>query len=267
MIIQKVIDALEAWAPPALAESYDNVGLLTGDKNAEITGILISLDCTESIVNEAITRKCNVIIAHHPIVFKGLKKITGSNYVERTIILAIKNDIAIYAIHTNLDNIFEGVNLKISNKIGLRNPKILSPKSSTMSNGEAFSIGSGMIGQLPEPMPVLDFLQSLKISMELPLIKHSLLCKDWIHTVAVCGGSGSFLIKDAIRAQADAFITADIKYHDFFDADYQITLLDIGHYHSEKFTIELIEKFLHSFMPPYIIQKTRLNTDPIQYFI
>src|SRR5687768_10375400 len=335
--IKDVTHYLEQWAPLAYQESYDNAGLITGSLSEEVKGILVSLDCTEEVVEEAIQSGCNFIVAHHPILFKGLKKLTGSTHVERTIIRAIKNDIAIYAIHTNLDNIHTGVNRKISEKIGLKQLKILSPKNNTLSklvtyipkqhadtvisalyaagggqigqykncsfqfqgvgtfmptdladpflgehNKQAFvdevrvemifptplknnllkelfqahpyeevayfiipllnenqEVGSGMIGELETAMEPLEFLHSLKGSMNLKLIRHTKLPSKKIQKIAVCGGSGSFLLQNAIRAGADAFVTADFKYHEFFDADNKIIIADIGHYESEVFTKEL----------------------------
>lgn len=361
--IQQIISTLEQFAPPVFQESYDNARLITGDRKAECTGIVISLDATEDVIQEAIDRGCNMVVAHHPIVFSGLKSLTGKNYVERVIIKAIKNDIAIYAIHTNLDNVKAGVNRKIADKLGLKNCRILAPKSGLMRKlftyvptahtdrvldalfgagagqvgnysecsyrvlgtgtfkggddsdpfvGEKgkrhheeehkievlFSvdqsaaimqalkeshpyeevayevvalendhpeIGSGMIGELPEAVPALEFLQSVKKTMQTACIRHTDIVRDKIRTVALCGGAGSFLLSHAIRAKADIFITGDYKYHQFFDADGQIIIADIGHYESEQFTGELIYDRLSQKFGNFALHLSKVNTNPINY--
>lgn len=361
--IKDVTRHLENWAPLSYQESYDNAGLITGDLNTDVQGILIALDCTEDVVKEAIQEKCNLIIAHHPILFKGLKKITGNNYVERTIIEAIKNDIAIYAIHTNLDNVQHGVNQKICEKIGLFNTRILLPKADTLSKLVTFipkehaekvtnslyqagagqigqykncsfqldgqgtfmpgdganprigqpnkqeyvvetrvevifpshlkrslietlrdhhpyeevayyispllndnqEVGSGMIGELKQAMEPLDFLRSLKDRMELKMIRHTSLLTKTIQKIAVCGGAGGFLLPKAIQQGADVFITADFKYHEFFDADKKIIIADIGHYESEVFTKELLMDVLMKKFNTFAINFSKTNTNPISY--
>jgi dinuclear metal center YbgI/SA1388 family protein len=361
--IQEVTHYLESLAPLNLQESYDNAGLITGNPETIVKGILVSLDCTEEVVDEAIANNCNLIVSHHPIVFKGLKKLTGGNYVERVIIKAIKNDIALYAIHTNLDNVSHGVNKKISEKIGLINLEILAPKSNTLSKlvtfvpkkdankvlqalheagaghignythcsfqtdgtgsfrpnalakphiGEALKqefvdetrievifqqhktkavfsalnaahpyeevayyvtsllnqnqdIGAGMIGELPSPLAPIDFLKQLKINMNLEIIRHTAFIDRPIKKVAVCGGSGSFLLSNAIRAKADAFVTADFKYHEFFDADNQLIIADIGHYESEVCTKELLQDVLMKKFSNFAIIFSRVVTNPIRY--
>lgn len=363
MLIQDVIQVIENWAAPALQENYDNAGLICGNRNETLTGVLICLDCIESVIDEAIEHQCNLVIAHHPIVFKGLKSITGKNYVERTLLKAIKNDIAIYAAHTNLDSIQQGVNAKITEKLGLENCKILAPKKQflekitvfvppthaekvldAMHNAGAGNIGnyshcsfsvngigtfkgnensnpqigekgkiesvqeqrievivpqylsnkvlqamkkahpyeevayyqttlqnewqdagSGVIGTLPQPMSVTEFLQHIKATLPVNTIKYTPFEKD-IQKVAVCGGSGSFLLGAAKAAQADAFITADFKYHEFFDAEKQLLIADIGHYESEFFTIELIFEYLLKKIPNIAARLTTHNTNPINYF-
>jgi len=361
--IKDVTNYLESLAPLSFQESYDNSGLLTGNSQEEVKGILVTLDCTETVVQEAIDRGCNLIVAHHPIIFKGLKKLTGTGYIDRTIIKAIKNDIAIYAIHTNLDNVSNGVNHKICEKIGLTNLKILSPKKDTLSKlvtfiprestddvlaalheagagqignykncsfrsdgtgtfkpnddanphiGEAGKqeyvpetrievifpafltnriidalrkshpyeeiayyinslsnenqeVGSGMIGEPANHVEPLEFLKGLKISMDLKVIRHTSLLDQPVRRVAVCGGSGSFLLPEAIRAGADLFITADFKYHEFFDADGRITVADIGHYESEVFTKELLQDVLMKKFSTFAIIFSRTVTNPISY--
>ncbi|MCH2234136.1 MAG: Nif3-like dinuclear metal center hexameric protein [Crocinitomicaceae bacterium] len=363
MKISAVTNYLESLAPLSSQEGYDNSGMIVGDKEKELTKALISLDCTEEIIEEAIQNGCNLIIAHHPIVFKGLKSFTGKNYVERTVISAIKNDIAIYAIHTNLDNYRGGVNKKISDKLGIKNPKVLSPSKDTLSKisvfcpvantndvknamfqagagnigeyshcsfsagGEgtfmasenanpyvgnknevhkeeevkieviasnhklskilnalleahpyeevAYDIyplaninkyeGAGMYGDLESPINTEDFLQNLKKSFNCGVIRHTAILKDSISRVAWCGGSGSFLLSNAKRVNADIYITGDFKYHEFFDAENQILIADIGHYESEQFTSELIAELCAENFTNFAAYLSKTNTNPIKY--
>lgn len=260
MKIKEITNYLENLAPLSLQESYDNAGLIVGNGEQEITGILICLDSVEEVLEEAIQKSCNLVIAHHPIVFRGLKKLNGKNYVERTLIKAIKNDIAIYAAHTNLDSIYEGVNAKICEKIGLVNREILAPKNNDTQTG------AGMIAQIPQTMSAKDFLSYLKKKMNLKVIRHTELLDKDIKKVALCGGSGSFLLPQAIAQKADIFITGDFKYHEFFDADKQIIIADIGHYESEVFTNELFLEILSPKFPEIPIHITKVNTNPISYF-
>jgi len=350
MKIKEVIQYLETIAPTSYQESYDNAGLIVGNANWKLAGTLICLDSTEAVIEEAIEKNCNLVIAHHPIVFKGLKRFNGKNYIERTIIKAIKADIAIYAIHTNLDNVYKnGVNAKIAERLGLINTRILAPKKqlkklfaftpidlsgivksalfkagagtvnqqsntsyttigvgTTGKQGQAIAklevyfpaaaenkiitalekvlpskeitydilplentlstIGSGMIGVLPKAMNELAFLSFLKKAMHVSCIKHTSLLGKKIKTVAVCGGSGGFLLPRAIRQKADIFITADYKYHEFFDANEQLIIADIGHYESEQFTIELLYGLLTQKFRNFAAQITETNTNPVQYF-
>lgn len=363
--ISEVTSYLEQLAPLSLQEDYDNAGLITGNSSTEVLGILFSLDCTEAVVDEAISKNCNLIIAHHPIVFKGLKKLTGSNYIERTIIKAIKHDIAIYAIHTNLDNVTNGVNFKIASLLGLEQVQILAPASRKLQKltfftpleqstqvlealyqagagviGEyencSFSgkgigtftpsskanptigsanqkefveevrseimfpsylqariistlkkvhpyeevayyvsdllnthqeIGAGAIGYLPQPMSTQEFLKHLKTSMQASVIKYTAYNQDKIEKVAVCGGSGSFLLSQAKRADADVFVTADFKYHEFFDAENQIMICDIGHYESEVKTKELLLDYISKKFSNFALCLSETNTNPVHYFI
>ncbi len=361
--IKDIIQHLESIAPLAYQESYDNSGLLTGNVNEEVKGILISLDVIEDIVDEAIEQGSNLIIAHHPIIFKGLKSITGKNYIERTIIKAIKNDIAIYAIHTNLDNVHNGVNKKICDKLELINTTVLAPKNAVLSKLVTFiptkdvnkvknslfsagagnignyshcsftvvgegefkpneksnptigqkgtlekvaesrveiilpshlanqtiqhlkdahpyeevafylntldninqEIGSGMIGELKAPLEGLDFMHYLKDKMALNVVKHTRILDKEIKKVAVCGGSGSFLLSKAKSKGADIFITSDFKYHEFFDADGDIIIADIGHYESEVYTKELIYDILSENFSKFALNLSKTVTNPISY--
>jgi len=364
MIIREIISLLEGIAPLQLQEAYDNAGLLTGNAGSECTGIIVSLDVTEQVVAEAIEKKCNLIVAHHPVIFGGLKKITGKSYVERTVIAAIKNDIAIYAIHTNLDNVIDGVNGKIADMLGLINRQPLVPKKNllkkllvfvpathaenlrnalftagaghignysecsfnaagngTFRAGEGTnpfagkvgerhtadeikvevvfqswmetgiikamlqahpyeevaydiilldnqlpSVGSGLLGELAQPLGETEFLYLLKSAFNLAVIKHTRLTGKPVAKVAVCGGSGSFLTKNALAAGADFYVTADIKYHEFFDAEDRLVLADIGHYESEQHSISLVFDILKQKYPTFAVLKTGINTNPVHYF-
>ena len=363
MIVQDVINHLEELSPLAYAEDFDNVGLLVGDKNTQITGILVTLDTLEVVVDEAIESNCNLIVSFHPIIFKGLKKLIGESYVERVVMKALKHDIAIFAIHTALDNALQGVNHIICKKIGLINRKILIPQSGTIKklttyapkdeaeqlrnalfnagagnignysecsfnaegigtyNGDVNSnptkgkkgnlhlepeiqisviyakhlesriiqtlfkahsydevayeittlenknqhIGMGMIGELETPMEEISFLKHIKSIMKTGCIKHSSLLNKPIKKVAVLGGSGSFAINQAIAANADVFITADLKYHDFFNAENSIILADIGHYESEQYTKNGLVAFLTKKIPNFAVVLSKTNTNPVKY--
>ena len=365
MKIKDVITSLESLAPPALQEGYDNAGLITGNENADCKGMLISLDATEPVIEEAIKRGCNLIISHHPIIFSGLKKITGKNYVQKAVIKAIKNDIALYAIHTNLDNVLTGVNGKIASLLDLKNLSVLAAKENQLKklytfvpvasadkvrqaifdagaghignyeecsfNADGFgtfkgglntdpyvgkpgelhrenelkvevifpswlegriirsliathpyeevaydiiklenkfsSIGSGVIGELNQPMDENAFLKLLKEKFKLQVIKHTQLQGKQVNKIAVCGGAGSFLISSALAAGADFYITSDIKYHEFFDANDKMVIADIGHYESEQFTINLLQEFLEQKFPTFAVLKTEVNTNPVRYFL
>jgi dinuclear metal center YbgI/SA1388 family protein len=256
MLITEITDYLESISPLSLQEDYDNAGLITGNYSWECTGILCTLDVTESVIKEAINKKCNCIVAHHPIIFRGLKKINGNNYVEKAIIAAIKNDIAIYASHTNLDNIINGVNGKIADRIGLTNRQILAGSE---------NIGAGLIGEI-NPTEEIAFLKHLQYQFCLKLIKHTPLLNKPIKKVAICGGAGSFLISKALAAGADAYVTSDIKYHEFFDAEEQMLLCDIGHYESEQFTVSLFEDLLLQKFPTFAVLKSEVATNPVHYF-
>ncbi len=365
MKLRSILNDLSELAHPSLQESYDNSGLLVGNPEMEINGILVSLDSTEAIVDEAIERNCNLIVAHHPIVFKGLKRFNGSNYVERTIIKAIKNDIAIYAIHTNLDNVLQnGVNQKIAEKLHLNNVQILSKKKEVLTKlvvfvptshaenvrealfnsgagkisdydkcsfnsegigtfragqeskpyvgeigeshhekevkievvltnylqqkaikamteahpyeevaydlypllNEAPEIGAGIIGELNNALSPSDFLQHVKTNMNATVVRFTQSNHSSIKKVAVCGGSGSFLIKQAMHSGADAYVTGDVKYHEFFDSEDRMMICDIGHYESEQFTIELLVDFLSKKMPNFAVLFTKTVTNPVNYF-
>ena len=260
MQIKTITDLLEAVAPPHLQESYDNAGLIVGDPQAALRGVLFCLDSTEAVVEEARQKGCNLIVAHHPIVFRGLKRLNGASYVERTVMQAIRSDIAIYAIHTNLDNVYrQGVNAKIAEKLGLINTRILTPRPG------ATDIGAGMLGELNSPMEEQAFLLHIKTALCTACVRHTALRKQPVQRVAVCGGSGSFLLADALKAGADVFVTADFKYHEFFDAEGQLVIADVGHYESEQFTIELLYEIIHEKFPNFALHLTEVPTNPVFY--
>ncbi len=363
MLIKDIIDVLESVANPSLQEGYDNAGLLTGHRDWECKGITCSLDATEEVVNEAVAKGNNLIVAHHPIIFSGLKRINGYNYVERTIIAAIKHDIAIYAIHTNLDNVLEGVSGRMADRLSLKNQVILSVKKDTLRKLVSFvpeekaeevrnaifaagaghigqysecsfnseglgtfmageganpfvgeigrqhqekeikieavfpshlqgrvvaalkaahpyeevafdvlhlanghpGIGSGLIGEFDRNLTESEFLSHLKATFGLTALRHTALLGKTVRRVAVCGGSGSFLIANALAAGVDAYVTADLKYHEFFDAEARMLLVDIGHYESEQFTIDLLQEILLQKFPTFAVLKTAVLTNPVRY--
>lgn len=364
MKVAELTNYLDELVPRSMQESYDNCGLLAGDKNQELTEVLLCLDCTPEIVDEAISKKCNLIISHHPVIFKGLKKLTGSDYVQQTLIKCIKNDIALYAIHTNLDNYQFGVNREIGERLGLSNIKILRPKQNVLNklvvfvpieNQEAFSNamfeagagkigeyaecsfssegtgtfkpignanpaigelnrrsevqevkleflisshklnsllkamranhpyeevahdiypllnenqteGSGMYGELSGEVDATLFLRILKKTFNCSCIRHTAIGDRKIRKVAFCGGSGSFLLNDAKAVGADVFITGDFKYHEFFDAENDILIADIGHYESEQFTVNLLADIIKKKFSTFAVHLTETNTNPINYF-
>ena len=274
--IHEIVSAFEAVAPLVLQESYDNSGLIVGDRDAEVTRALLCLDCTEAVVDEAIVKGCDLIIAHHPIVFGGLKRFTGGDYVQRTVIKAIQNNIAIYACHTNLDNVLRGgVNERIAQQLGFDVERILRPiatdlgsfaSSGGVVDSEVFrTAGAGILCNLQKPMNVLDFLQHVKERMGAEVVKYTKCDVEVLGKVAICGGAGSFLIGDALRAGADAFITSDVKYHEFFDAQGKMLLCDIGHYESEKYTIDLFSNILSAKFPKFATIFAGTITNPIDY--
>ncbi|MEI6488668.1 MAG: Nif3-like dinuclear metal center hexameric protein [Bacteroidota bacterium] len=363
MKLREITDCIEAFAPLAYQESYDNAGLICGNKNMDITSALISIDSTEEVIDEAIELGCNLVIAHHPIVFKGLKKFNGANYVERVIIKAIQHNVAIYAAHTNLDNVHNGVNAKIAQKLGLVNCRVLSPRKNILKklitfcpsdkaenlrkalfeagaggigkydecsfnsegfgtfragkgtnpfvgeigkqhkepeqrietvfpnyleskvlkalfsshpyeevaydiynlNNEVNTLGAGMIGELENDLKEEAFLAFVKEKMHAHGIRYTALRNKLIKKVAICGGSGSFLLEDAIKAGADIFVSADFKYHQFFDAENRIIIADIGHYESEQYTMELFSDLLKENFNTFALHLSKINTNPINY--
>jgi dinuclear metal center YbgI/SA1388 family protein len=365
MKIQEILSELERFAAPELQEDYDNAGLITGQPGWECSGVLCTLDATPEVIEEAVARGCNLVVAHHPIVFKGLKRITGKTYIEKAIIAAIKQDVAIYACHTNLDNVIEGVSRRMADRLGLQSVRVLAPKSGQLRRlitfaplnvaekvraavfaagaghignysecsfntvgegtfkaeagadpfvGEVgelhreqetkieiifpfyledqvvkalvashpyeevaydifkmenvhFGIGAGAIGVLPEPEDEEVFLRRLKTAFGLSVVRHTPLVGRKVKTVALCGGAGSFLIRKAAGAGADVYVTADVKYHEFFDAEGRMLLADIGHWESEQFTVDLLQELIAGKFPTFAVLKSSVVTNPLRYFL
>jgi dinuclear metal center protein, YbgI/SA1388 family len=363
MTVKDITKTLEELAPLAHAEDFDNVGLLVGDPNTAVTGVLVTLDTLENVVDEAITKKCNLIVSFHPIIFSGLKKITGSTYVERVVLKAIRHNIAIYSMHTALDNSKMGVNAKICEVLGLKNPEILIPKKGTIKKLVTYApladadkvktalfeagagdignysdcsyslegvgsfkagnlanptkgeigqvhfekesqinviftfereksilqalfkahpyeevayevvtlentnqdIGMGMIGTLETEMDETEFLLQVKSKMKASVVRHSQLLNKKVKRVAVLGGSGAFAISAAKRANADVFITSDIKYHQFYEAENQLVIADIGHFETEQFTKDLLVDHLTKKIPNFAVSLSESITNPIKY--
>lgn len=361
--IKDILKVIEAYAPPSYQESYDNAGLIFGDAGLEITNVLLTLDTTEEVIDEAIANNCNLVIAHHPIVFGGLKKINGKNYVERVAIKAIKHDIAVYAAHTNLDNVHNGVSALMGERLGLKHTRVLQPKKQLLRKlftfvplaeaetvrialfaagaghignysecsfyhegtgtfkglegadpyvGEPGSrhqepevklevifpayleskvvealikchpyeevaydivalenyharVGSGLIGVLPAPMNEMDFLQFVKAQFNTGCVRYTPLRGRPVEKVAVCGGAGSFLLKHALAAGADAYVSADFKYHEFFDAENQLIIADVGHFESEQFAVELFYLILTENFRNFAPLKSTIRTNPVNY--
>jgi dinuclear metal center YbgI/SA1388 family protein len=265
MQIGQITQALENWAPISYQEDYDNCGLLVGNISTECVGVLCSLDCTEAVIDEAIQKGCNLIVSHHPIIFKGIKQFDENNYVARTVLKAIQHNIALYAIHTNLDSILDGVNKTLADALHLENRQILAPKPGILDKN-GIPIGSGLIGELPLETEEAEFLQWVKEKLKLSVIKHTHLTKKPLKIIALCGGSGSFLIGAAKAQGADCFITSDLKYHDYFEADGRLLLLDIGHGESEQWVSDLIVAYLTGKFPTFAVLQSLVCTQPITYF-
>lgn len=247
-----VINALEEFAPLSLQESWDNAGLIVGSPLNNVTKALLTLDVTEEVVEEAIACGADIIISHHPLIFSGLKKITGRSYIERALMKAIANNILIYASHTNIDSAEGGVSYKMGEKIGLEHMRPLMPS------------GLGVVGELNTPKTVTQFVSLLKKSFDAPVVRYTELDRK-ICKVALCGGAGAEFIENALAAGADAYVSGDFKYHDFFKAEKQIALIDIGHFESERYTLEIFYDILSKKLPNFAIQFTSVNSNPINY--
>ncbi len=259
MKIKEIIDALERFAPLPLQDGFDNAGLQTGLTGAEATGALLCLEVTEAVLDEAIAQGFNLVVAHHPLLFHAMKSLTGRTEVERCVMKAVCNGIAIYAAHTNLDNAPGGVNFKMAEKIGLKNVHFLQPREDGKEGG------TGIIGDLKEVETETGFLHRLKKTFEAACLMHNRLRGREIRTVALCGGAGAFLIPQAEKAGADVFVTGEIKYHEFQGHDDGILLASLGHFESEQYTVELLESILREAYPQLPAKRTRVNTNPIKY--
>lgn len=262
MRVSDVCRQIENFAPLSLQESYDNAGLLLGNPEDELKGVLICLDVSEAVVDEAIALNYNMIVAHHPLIFRGLKHITGETAIERCVIKAIQHQIAVYAGHTNVDSVINGVNTKICEKLGLKQTLILVPKDGLQ---DFPSVGSGMIGVLPQAMNELDFLTLVKNTFHCKMLRHTALSGKSIQKVAVCGGSGSEFIDWAVAQKADAFITADIKYHAFAEVPSGLLLIDAGHYETEQYTKEIFFDLLSKNISTFAIQISKGEQNPVNY--
>ena len=260
MKIREIFEALEVFAPLSLQDGYDNAGLQIGlTEDAEATGALLCLDVTEAVIDEAVSRGCNAVISHHPLLFRPCKKITAEDYIGRCIFKAVKSGVAVYAAHTNLDNAFGGVNWKIAEKIGLDDVKVLAPKPGVDG------AGAGIVGTLKEPMKKECFVSMVRNLFHVDCAR----CNDWagkeVRMVAVCGGAGAFLIPDAERAGADVFITGEIGYHRFFGYEDNMLLMEIGHFESEQYTLEILRNIISGVAPELPVYDTALRTNPIEY--
>ena len=262
--VAEVAEYLESIAPLFLQEKYDNSGLLLGSANEVVNGAVICLDCTEDVIDEAVRLGCNLVISHHPAIFYGLKSLTGANATERVVRKAIKEDIILYAIHTNLDNVLaNGVNERIAKQLGMEIEGVLNPLG---TSADHIGTGSGVITFFPKPMLEVEFLQLLKERMHSRVIRHSALPGIPITRVAICGGSGSFLLEAARAAGVQALVTADYKYHGFFDADGNLLICDIGHYESEQYTVNLLQELISGKFTTFAAHCTGINTNPVHYF-
>lgn len=260
MKIKEVISALERFAPLPLQEGFDNAGLQVGLTEAEVSGALLCLDVTERVVDEAVALGCNLIVSHHPLLFHALKRIEGVDEVQRTVIKAIKKDITVVSMHTNMDNAKGGVNYKIAEKMRLVEPQFFASKTV-----DGIECGSGVIGSLEKPMAADDFIVMLKRNFDVECVQCNQLLHRPIKRVALCGGAGSFLLNDAIAAKADAFVTGEMHYHEFFGHEQEIQIAVIGHYQSEQYTNEIFETIIRDECPGVKTYLTKANTNPIIY--
>jgi len=259
MIVKEVVKILDELYPFKYAEEYDNVGLILGENQDIVKGILICLDTLEIVVDEAIQKQCNLIVSFHPIIFDGLKRITAKNYVEKVVKKCLQNNISIIAVHTAMDNSSIGVNKAICDKLELKNSRILIPKNNDVN------VGLGMIGELNQLMNENELIEYIKLKFNINQLRHSKLLNKPVKKISVLGGSGSFAIEEAIKVNSDVFLTSDLKYHDFFKAENKILLLDIGHYESEQYTKKLIHSHLTKKITNFAIVLSEINTNPVKY--
>ena len=262
MTVKDILNCITEIAPLHWQESYDNAGLQVGDLNAEAYKALICLDITEAIVDEAIAKKCDLIVSHHPLIFRGLKHLTPETYIERAVMKAVKHDIAMISMHTNLDNSYLGVSRVLAERLELKNLNLLQP-----SESEPEVCGAGMIGEFDTAMEEKDFLQLVAETIGSPCLRHSVLTGRKVKKVALCGGSGSPFMPDALRQKVDAYLTADIKYHDFFVPEGNVLLVDGGHFETEQFTKELICELIRKKFPTFAAEIAETRTNAVCYFV
>ncbi|MCQ2975644.1 MAG: Nif3-like dinuclear metal center hexameric protein [Bacteroidales bacterium] len=261
MKINEFISTIETIFPPAYQESYDNAGIQIYSGNDEIEGCLVTLDVTENVVEEAYQKKCNLILSHHPLIFgHGLMRIAEQNYTQRIVSLCIKKGISVYSAHTNADAVMNGTLLVMCQKLNINNYKLLKPSE---QKPEIF--GSGAIGILEKPISSQEFLYQIKQSFKCPFIRHTQIISDTVTKIALCPGSGSFLLNDAIKQKADVFISGDFTYHKFFDADKKILLVDIGHFESEIGIKQIFNDIVQKKFVNFVVQISEENTNPIKY--
>lgn len=260
MKISEIIEVIEDAAPLSIQESYDNSGLIVGDRSAEVESALLCVDVTQSVLDEAIAKGAGLIISHHPVIFHSIKQLTGANYVDKLVVRAIQNNIALYACHTNLDQIAGGLSHRVARILGIDNAQVLSATSSP-------EIGFGVVGNLPSPVPTEDFLRMIQASLAVKVIRHSDLCRKEISRVAINTGSGASLIGAAKQAEADIFISADFKYNDFMEGDNSIIIADIGHFESEYCAIEVLHDIITKKITTFALHKSENSVNPINYFV
>ena len=266
--VSEILGFVTDVAPLNWQENYDNSGLLIGDSNALVDKVLLTLDVTEKVIDEAIENSFHLIISHHPLIFKGIKNILNDSTLGRIITKAIKHDISIAAMHTNLDNSYIGVNNILATNLGLKNLQILRPNQATQSLNDIESqVGSGMIGEFEDALSESDFLKLIKDKLNVGALRHSEFLGRHIKKVALCGGSGAFMINDAKYCKADAYITADVKYHEFFDADNELLVVDAGHFETEQFTKQLIADIILKKNPKFAVRISSVRTNSVHYFV
>ena len=261
MTVNDILSCITEIAPLRWQEHYDNAGVQVGDLNAEVHKALICLDITEEIVDEAIAKQCDLIVSHHPLIFHGLKHITPSTYIERAVTKALKHDVAMISMHTNLDNSYLGVSRVLAERLGLTNLHLLQP-----SEADPEICGAGMVGEFDQPMGEEEFLNRVATVIGSPCLKHSALTGRKIKKVALCGGSGTPFMPDALSQKADAYLTADIKYHDFFVPEGNILLVDGGHFETEQFTKDLIKVIIQKKFPTFAAEIAATNTNAVHYY-
>lgn len=263
--IKDIISALERFAPLPLQESYDNAGLQVGLTTAdEVSGALLCLDVTEDVIREAADLGCNLIVSHHPLLFRPLRQLTDKTQVERCVRLAVEQGITLYAAHTNLDNTEDGVNYRIAEKLGLVDVQMMQ-RHPVRVGERSVTAGSGVIGYLTGPEDSLAFLQRIKDVFHVETLQHNELLQRPIQSVALCGGAGAFMLDEAIRLEADAFLTGEMSYHQFFGHEQEIQLAVIGHYQSEQYTKEIFYNIISDLAPDLPLFITSIDTNPIKY--